>query len=513
MKTIVIATAILLTSLSLSVRAKPKPQVMSSQSAGRKPGDIVMEKASVSSAKGEPIEVDLGTLYVPENRADPNSRIIGVGFARARALQPSNVPPSFHLPGGPGSSFINGLKAGGNPKHPLASGIDYYRFSDVVFIDQRGASERGDVLRFKYRTTEHPLDQPLSVDRDVAGFTDFTCKAVSEFTQRGFDLRGYSIIDLAEDVNDLRKALGYQQVTLVGQSFGSQWAFAVMRLHPEIVARALLSGVEPLDCGYDMPSQVFAVVQRMWSEAEQDPRIKPYLPTGGLMQVAHEIVQRLERESAHVTVKDPKSGEIKAVTLGPEDFRANFHTELSGPAFLLSLYYRHYDELAQLAVNFRRSHETEEAILGPLVDTSLGVTPRREYLLRRDPAANFLGQWNFNSYLATANIWPTADVGNDFRTEVLNRIPVVFVTGDWDTSTPIENTLAVAPYFMNGHVVIVEHGRHAVLKNIASSSPATLAALLEFVKSGSTEKLPVRITLPVPKFDVPAFPPPAVRPN
>ena len=120
--------------------------------------------------------------------------------------------------------------------------------------------------------------------------------AVDSFRRKGVDLRGYDVKECADDVNDLRRALDYDQIILVGQSFGSQWSFAVMRRHPEIVARALLTGVEPLDFGYDMPSHVLAAVQRMWWEAEKDPQLKPYLPTGGLMAAAREVLQRLERE-------------------------------------------------------------------------------------------------------------------------------------------------------------------------------------------------------------------------
>ena len=177
------------------------------------------------------------------------------------------------------------------------TGLDLYRgIGDVVFIDQRGFSERGDVLKFKYRTTGHPLDQPISISRESADYAAMARTAVDSFRRKGVDLRGYDVKECADDVNDLRRALAYDQIILVGQSFGSQWSFAVMRRHPEIVARALLTGVEPLDFGYDMPSHALAAVQRMWWEAEKDPQLKPYLPTGGLMAAAREVLQRLERE-------------------------------------------------------------------------------------------------------------------------------------------------------------------------------------------------------------------------
>jgi pimeloyl-ACP methyl ester carboxylesterase len=150
-------------------------------------------------------------------------------------------------------------------------------------------------------------------------------------------------------------------------------------------------------------------------------------------------------------------------------------------------------------------------MIGPLIDTSLGVTPRREYLLRTDAGAEFLGHWNFDSYLATAEIWPTQDVGDDFRTEVVSQIPVVFAQGDWDTSTPVENVLHVSPYFPNGRVLIAMHGGHGVLNPIAEHLPEVMELLLEFLRTGSTAKLPARVALPIPKFGVPDFPPPAAK--
>lgn len=475
----------------------------------RKAGDVVIDSAWLRTPAGERINFELGTLYVPENRSNPKSRIIGLGFARFRPPRATGAPPTFHLDGGPAASFLEGLKPGENTA-PMP-GLDLYRsIGDVVFIDQRGYSERGDVLKFKYFTPEHLLDQPISIARDAAAYVAMSRAAVDAFSAKGFDLRGYNIKECADDVNDLRKALGYNQIILVGQSFGSQWSFAVMRRHPEIVARALLSGVEPLDFGYDMPSHVLAAVQRMWWDAEKDSQLKPYLPSGGLMVAAKEVLRRLERAPVRVSVTNEKTGERTTISLGKEDFQRSFATEKGGdqPAFVLSLYYGHYDEWAQSALSYRRRRAAEEAIIGPLIDTGLGVTARREYLLRTDPATEFLGEWDRRSYLESAAIWPSEDVGDEFRNEIENPIPVVFVQGDWDTSTPIENTLSVAPYFVNGRVLIVEHGKHSALKRMVEEAPEIVAALTEFVRTGSTAKLPTRVALPVPKFQVPKFPPP-----
>ena len=484
-------------------------QVKPDATATRKAGEVVIEPAALTTPESGEVKFELGTLYVPENRADPKSRIIGVGFARFRALQSSGAPPTFHLPGGPGDSYLRGLKQDNRQLARWIKHINLYRrVGDLVMVDQRGNSERGEILKLKFRTPDQPLDQPSTLARSTAAFVEGARAAVAEYEKKGIDLRGYTVKECADDVNDLRRALGYDRIALVGTSFGSQWSFAVMRRHPNVIARALLSGVEPLDYGYDMPSHVFAAVQRMWWEAEKDSRLKPYLPPGGLMTAAREVFRRLDRSPVQVKLSDTLT-----VTVGREDLQRDFPRGTNGPAFLLSLYYERYVAWALPMATARRSREVETVLIGPLIDTSLGVTPKREHLLRTDAGTEFLGQWNFDSYLATAGIWPTADVGDEFRNEIVSRIPIVFAQGDWDTSTPVENTLNVAPYFLNGRVLIAEHGGHGVLDPIADHLPEVMTVLLEFLKTGDNANVPARVTLPAPKFAAPDFPPPASKPN
>jgi pimeloyl-ACP methyl ester carboxylesterase len=478
----------------------------------RKAGDVVIEQASLTTTESGTVQFELGTIYVPENRSEPTSRLIGVGFARFRSLQPSQAPPQFLLPGGPANSYLAELKNGSARMPGMLKRITgHCAVSDVVLLDQRGFSERGEVLKHKYRVPDEPLDQPGSVARASVSYAEMARGAVAEFAARGVDLRGYTVIECADDVNELRKALGYERVTLVGGSFGSQWSFAVLQRHPSIVARALLAGVEPLDCGYDMPSHVMAAVHRMWWEAEKNPRLAPYLPAGGLIAAARDVLRRLEREPVRLQlkgVKDAATGQPPTVVLGHEDFQQAFLRGADGPSFVLSAYHGHYDAWAFSVAMSRRSRTIEVPMIAPLIDSSLGVTPRRLYLLRSDPATAFLGHWNFDRYLSTADIWPTADVGDEFRTETVCHVPVVFVHGDWDIQTPVENTLQIAPYFPNGHVLLVERGGHGAMNQVAQELPETMDSLLGFLKTGSIENLPARVTLPAPSFNVPSFPAP-----
>ena len=470
----------------------------------RKPGDILLEPASRLGLSGEKIDFELGTLFVPENRDEPNSRIIPVGFARFKALAPTGAPPTFHLPGGPGSSLIS-------LETSILHTIRYRPAGDVVLLDQRGASERGEMLKFSHPAKVQPLDQPLSIERFSKAFTEIAHAAVKEYAAKGIDLRGYHVKQCAADVNDLRRALGYEKISLVANSFGSQWSFAIMRLFPEIIARAVLSGVEPLDLSYDMPSLVLAAMRRNWKEAENDKYLQPYLPADGIEAAAKHVLQRLERTPAKVPVKDPKTGESLTITLGHEDFQLDILKKApDSAAFILSLFHEHYEDWAP-AVLKRRLYPEDTKLIGPLIDTALGYTAERERQLRSDPAREFVGEWNWHAYTATKDIWPTADVGDDFRLPKECPIPVLFHHGAWDLQTPMENALGILRFFPNGRILIIHRGEHGTREPVAKNLPDTFEKLLTFLRTGNMDHLPDAVTLPLPTFTVPNFPAPGAK--
>ncbi len=479
--------------------------------AGHPAGSVVIETGVVTAADGSRIPYEIGTLYVPENRERPGGRTIGVGFARLKSISARAGAPTFHLPGGPGSSYLGSFtESDPESRRKLEELLLYRAVGDVIVLDQRGYSNRGERLVYPSHPAAERLDRPGTIAGDSAAFVRAAKAAVAANADK--DLAGYTVIQCAEDVNDLRKALGYRQIRLVGQSFGSQWSFAVMRVHPEIVERALLSGVEPLNYAYDMPSHIVASLQRMTWDADRDPGLKPYLPDGGLMAALRVDLERLAQAPVRVSIKDGKTGRRQTVVLGVDDFRHDLLTEPARwPAFILSVYYGHYDGWARKIAQKRKATGETEALIGPLIDTSLGVTPARQHLLRTDAGVEFMGWWDFDSYIASRPLWPSPDVGDDFRTPVLTNIPVLFIHGDWDTSTPVENTLNMLPYFPNSRAILIHRGGHNARAALTDEHSPVIAAAIAFLGDGDTKRLPVTAELPAPRFLTPDFKPPSPR--
>lgn len=477
-----------------------------------KAGAVVVEQRTFKTSDGEVVPYELGTLFVPENRADPASRLIGVGFARFRSTGPAGGSPTFHLPGGPGSSYVAWLGDDSEvSRRRLTKMLLPFRAAgDVVLIDQRGFSTRGDKLTYLERPQAAALDRPATVEEDARA--QAAAIRLGLASQPGKDLSGYTVLGCADDVADLRQALGYSKVVLVGQSFGSQWSLAVMRRHPQIVARAILSGVEPLNNHYDMPSQIFASLQRVAWEADADPRLAPWLPPGGLMTAVRAVRERLARGPVRVVLTDKAGGRRQVVRVGLGDFQqALLSPPAEWPALVLSLYHGSYEPLARKAVARRAASAFRDALIGPLIDTSLGVTQERLHMLRSDPGLEFLGGWNFEGYLAAKPYMPTPDVGDAFRVPTVDQTPVLFVHGDWDISTPIENPLGLMPYFPNSRLLQVHRGGHIARTELFERDAAVVGPIVAFARTGGFGGLPSEAALSAPTFQLPNIPAPAPR--
>jgi hypothetical protein len=70
---------------------------------GAKSGVLSLEPCTYDTEDGA-LKADCGTVVVPENRNDPNSRLIALPVKRIRARSSTPAEPIFRLEGGPGIS-------------------------------------------------------------------------------------------------------------------------------------------------------------------------------------------------------------------------------------------------------------------------------------------------------------------------------------------------------------------------------------------------------------------------
>jgi pimeloyl-ACP methyl ester carboxylesterase len=144
-----------------------------------------------------------GTFVVPENRAAPNGRTIGLRVI----VLPAVVPPAredavAYLAGGPGSAATQDAAVRSQQLELLNTD------RDILLVDQRGTGG----------------SKPHNPD----------------VTQYGTRMA-------MDDLDAVRKALGYRQLDLIGSSYGATAAQVYVRLHPSAVRTLVLAAGTALD--------------------------------------------------------------------------------------------------------------------------------------------------------------------------------------------------------------------------------------------------------------------------
>lgn len=187
--------------------------------------------------------VDCGYLVVPENRSRPDSPIIRLAVNIYRSWGQNPQPdPVIHLAGGPGSSSL------GTSTYMISTGFDRVLESrDLIFIDQRGTGFSQPQVNCPEREQIAPvlLEGSLLPDESLAMILDSFARCRDRLRLEGIDLAMYNSSESAADIDDLRRALGYEWVNLYGDSYGTRLALTVMRDHPEGIRSVVLDSVYP----------------------------------------------------------------------------------------------------------------------------------------------------------------------------------------------------------------------------------------------------------------------------
>jgi pimeloyl-ACP methyl ester carboxylesterase len=440
--------------------------------------------------------VERGTLLVPESRSRPTGRSIRIPYVRMRSTAAEPAAPIFVLAGGPGDSLLESFDDAGAEAYRAQREI-----ADVVIFDQRGAGQSSPSLECP-DGLGMSLTEAAAPEAYVAAMRRAAAACRAHFEREGIDLTAYSTFENAADVDALRRSLGYRTITLMGGSYGSHLALALVRDHREIVSHVILWGIEGPDHTYDMPSEVAAAYERIAAEVGRLPDFAARLPPGGVLEALRLAEKRLEKNPATVTVE--RNGGSEAVTLGRFDLQAVVPSgalnrdNLAWPARILEIYEGDYRRLAHDTFETRRHHPDAMYFM---MDCASGVSAERRERLRCHPAerraATLLGDLN-RDYEA-CDAWHAPDLGARFRSDVITDVPAILFAGTWDFATPLENARRVARGFRNGKLVVVGRGTHLTLKDLAKLWPPFWQAVGRFLRESRSE-FPESIELPEATF-------------
>lgn len=459
----------------------------------RKAGDLSIKPYVFENVKGEKVDAEFGTLTVPENRRDPNSNLIELAFVRFKSTAKTPGAPVVYLAGGPGGS---GIGTAMGTRFPLFMALR--ETEDVIAFDQRGTG---------YSKPDLSCAQRLDIPLDVAPSRDALVKAVREQSReckffwqslQRVDLAAYNTNESADDLEDLRRALGARQLSLWSISYGTHLALATIRRHPQSIARAILAGTEGPDHTYKLPSNIEKHLADLSEVIKNDPAIGGEIPDfRALMKSAFD---KLEREPQSVEIADPLTHQPVKVTVNKyvlQNFVAN-NIGTTVTATFPAVFYRaskgDFRDLAQIWLNQTRD-ELGNA-MSFMMDCASGQTAARRERIKREATTTLLGDLMNDPFPEVCEEWKAPDLGDDFRSLVRADVPVLFISGTLDARTPISNAEEYKVGFPNSTHLVIEGAVHS--DPLFLSSPKIKDVMLEFMKSQPVST--TRVTLPPMKF-------------
>ena len=467
------------------------------------PGMLFLYPERIVLKDGGFFNAERGMMFVPVNRCKKNSAVIAVEVYRFKRSEKANpeTPPIFYLHGGP--SF-GGLE---RPLERLGTfeeqWLPFLDVSDLVVVSQRGIGPSKPTTIIETTTKPLPPDQPYDDEKAVAEFQQILAREKAAWEGLSLDLSGFTVIEAAADVNDVRMALGYEKIVIWGGSFGSHWGMTIMRFHPEIVERAILRGMEGPDHTYDHPGHLWNVFKRVAQEAEKAPELRDLIPEGGLIEAINTVIKRVEEKPFKVTVKaqdvlfDAESIKRLAKGYSRQGLQA-------WPADVITLYSGDYSKAAKRAVlRYKTSGRSFRTASFWMLDCGSGITAKRLTEYNADPAIKIIGS-PYWSYAAGCPFWGS-DLGDEFRQNFETNIPTVIVHGTWDTSTPYENALELVPYFKKSKFIPVIRGPHGAIRAAMRASEKFRKGIMHFAATGDMSHLPDKVEMPPIKWVVPEF--------
>jgi pimeloyl-ACP methyl ester carboxylesterase len=218
--------------------------------------------AATCTVEGAPAGLRCGTIDVPEDRSRRRGRRLSLRFVVVPAGQAATGDPVFYIAGGPGESAVESLA----PVLQTLRSVEPDR--EIVFLDQRGT---GGSNRLSCPNGLGLLGALADEERLRQCFARLRERA---------DLGFYSSADAVADLEDLRAALRYGRVNLVGVSYGVRVALLYMQRHPQNVRSAVLRSAYPL--GFNIIAEgsaaADAALVQLLEDCERDPACRQAFP-------------------------------------------------------------------------------------------------------------------------------------------------------------------------------------------------------------------------------------------
>ena len=441
-------------------------------------GELQVEQETATNVWKDEIKVEKGSLVVLENRAATEGNKIQIHFTKITSSNNVTGTPIFFLAGGPGT-----------PGSSLLRRSFFYvfeklsQYTDVVLIDQRGTGSSIPNLRCR-----NQLDLPTKgeLDWEQAIFEDIRSKCAEcadEFEAMGIDLQAYNTKESAFDIEEIRKVLGYDEITLFGYSYGTSLAQQYLKAFENHVDKVILAAPTAPDLSLKLPSDQEYQLHMMDSIIQADPRMRRHIPD--LAKLMNDVHGELNKNPLQIklplmdAVAEDDGWFLNGIFRIISFFKPSWDLTMSdthlkmmmaqnvgrsawtriAPWYYYQLSQDNYNRLGNYLRNFRR-----QAMPNALFFSVAGSTLYSEE--RWQKALEESTEYGIEHFHISFGRFP--EILKQFEVEQIPGLSdpvhsdkkVLLIGGTLDGRTPISNLDTLSNRFPNNSQIIIENGSH-----------------------------------------------------
>ncbi|QNM82561.1 alpha/beta hydrolase [Sphingomonas sabuli] len=414
--------------------------------------------AQINEATGGPaaaVAGRCGTFVVPENRSVAGGRMLTLKTVVIPAKSAEPRAPIFFFSGGPGQASTDQAQYFGE--------LGHRQNHDLVFVDLRGTAVDSGLdcgLEGSDADPQSYLRPFLSAGVGYAACRD-RLQSIADLTQ-------YNTTISMQDVDELRKALGYRQINIVGGSYGTRAAIEYIRLFPDAVHAAALYSLVPPESR--SPLDHAPASQRALDLAFEQCRAQPACKAAypDLETIVPTLMAQLKAKPAEVVIPHPATKAPITVTLTDAAFAGALRVMLYGidqqrriPLLLHRAKSGDFVPFATAAMNSSRGF-SKALRVGLLLsvacsEDSWRIAPDEPARMSR---GTFLGTARTTGQLAACSVWPKGRPPAGFYDPPVSQVPVVLVSGQLDPVTPPSLGEIARKRFPNSVHIIAPFGTH-----------------------------------------------------
>ena len=462
--------------------------VLAAPVAAQSRNPLVFEPYTFRTYDGRAIPAELGTLEMPEHRGTPGTRTVTIAFVRLRSTSSAPGAPIVWLAGGPG---IPGIAMAKVPVY-FALFEKLREVGDVILLDQRGVGLSQPSL--DCTSPPPPKDVFESAAKWLAAWDRMVISCDQRLRMQGIDVKAYTLAAGADDIDDLRRALGAARVSLIGHSFGTMLAQEFVRRHRTEVDRVVLANVKGEDHLIARPSEWDVLLEKLSLQAARDSAAPA--EARDLLALAKRVAGKLDRAPIQLRVTHPQSADTATLTVGGfgvrwlfRNYAADARTYAWYSTFLLDIDRGRHEKLAaDLASHYFSFGRSQMATV---TDCSIGWTKER-FATAEHERDTF--------YEIVNNQWRTdicARLGYEgralIRPPLISAVPALFISGTLDANTPPHHAEEVRWGFVNSTHLIVENAGHETIP-----SAEVQAVIVDFFRGKDVSTR--HVALPPPRF-------------